>query len=128
MVTEEDCRNQFSTFLFEEIGLFSERLSEVSADADSSTTSSRGFPLGGREEIWPPWGGGLRVNFLEEGVGILEEPPEVGEGLLAARTAIEEGGGGEIVFVVNKTYSVKTLLYKVQYIVLLKCKIEWVEL
>lgn len=89
METPEDCRNQFSTFLLDESCLLSERLSELSSDADSRTTSSRGFPLGGREEIFPPVGGGLLVDFLDEGAGILE-PPEVGEGvLLAERTAGE---------------------------------------
>ena len=99
MATEEDCRNQFSTFLFDDSCLFSERLRDFSPDADSSTTSSRGFPLGGRDEIFPPaaGGGGLLVDFLEEGVGIFEPvPPEVGEGLLLAeRTAVEREREGE---------------------------------
>ena len=99
MATEEDCRNQFSTFLFDDSCLFSERLRDFSPDADSSTTSSRGFPLGGRDENCPPavGGGGILVDFLEEGVGIFEPvPPEVGEGLLLAeRTAVEREREGD---------------------------------
>jgi hypothetical protein len=91
VATEEDCRNQFSTFLFDDSCLFSERLRDFSPDADSSTTSSRGFPLGGRDENCPPavGGGGILVDFLEEGVGIFEPvPPEVGEGLLLAERTV----------------------------------------